>query len=334
LSVDTQYAYAVGRIRAIERKLFDKSKIDRMVDAKSAEEALRVLIEADYGYSAQEVSNVSGYEKLLSEEQKKLYKLLRDIAPQPEVFDVFLFKNDYHNIKVMLKAEFSGQEADHLLLDSGSIPLNKLKVMIKERNYKEMPDIMREAVNQCIDTFNRTGDPQAIDIILDGAAYEQMSRASNLSGNNYLKNIIMKTIDLENIKNFLRARRQDKPWDFVSKILLQGGILSKEFFYKSMEDSLDGFAESLKQTDYFSVCEEGVGRFKATGSLTRFEKLMDDFIMQVIKKAKYVSLGIEPLIGYLMAKETEIKNIRIIMVGKINNMSNEIIRERLREAYV
>jgi len=35
-----------------------------------------------------------------------------------------------------------------------------------------------------------------------------------------------------------------------------------------------------------------------------------------------------------MAKETEIKNARIIMVGKINNISNDVIRERLRESYV
>ncbi|MDK2799758.1 MAG: V/A-type H+/Na+-transporting ATPase subunit [Clostridiales bacterium] len=47
-----------------------------------------------------------------------------------------------------------------------------------------------------------------------------------------------------------------------------------------------------------------------------------------------MAFGIEPLVAYLMAKENEIKIVRIIMVGKINNISNEIIRERLREAYV
>ena len=42
----------------------------------------------------------------------------------------------------------------------------------------------------------------------------------------------------------------------------------------------------------------------------------------------------EPLLAYIYAKETEIKVIRIIMVGKLNNIAEEVIRERLRDIYV
>jgi V/A-type H+-transporting ATPase subunit C len=35
-----------------------------------------------------------------------------------------------------------------------------------------------------------------------------------------------------------------------------------------------------------------------------------------------------------LAKENEIRIIRIIMVGKINNMPTDSIRERLRDVYV
>ena len=45
-------------------------------------------------------------------------------------------------------------------------------------------------------------------------------------------------------------------------------------------------------------------------------------------------LGPEPVIAYLLAKENEIKIIRIIMVGKINRLPTEEIRERLRDVYV
>jgi len=53
-----------------------------------------------------------------------------------------------------------------------------------------------------------------------------------------------------------------------------------------------------------------------------------------MKDAKYVSFGPEPVIAYIFAKENEIKLIRIIMVGKINGIDGEVIRERLRENYV
>ncbi|MFZ5985679.1 MAG: V-type ATP synthase subunit C [Bacillota bacterium] len=333
-SGDTQYAYAVSRVRAIEKKLLDKTKLDRMIDSKSPEEALKVLLEADYGFSTAEIGSIHEYERLLMEEHKKVYKLLKEIAPEPDVFDLFLLSSDYHNAKVILKAEFSGQDENGILVESGSIPVNRLKIMIKDRNMTEMPVIMRRAVEECIDTFGRTGDPQVIDLILDKASFSQMKEVSRASGNKFLKDLVTVLIDLANIKVFLRVKNLRKSWDFLQKILVPDGSIDNRVYVENLDAPLDNFIDALKFSQYGVFMEEGIESFKTTGSLTKFEKLSDNFIISFAKKAKYISFGIEPLIGYLMAKETEIKNARIVMVGKINNISSEIIRERLREAYV
>lgn len=64
------------------------------------------------------------------------------------------------------------------------------------------------------------------------------------------------------------------------------------------------------------------------------EKLIDNYIMNMMRDAKIIPFGVEPVIAYIYAKETEIKIIRIIMVGKLNNIAAEVIRERLRDIYV
>ncbi len=176
MSADTQYAYAVARIRAVEKKLLNKADIDRMVDAKSPEDALKTAAEAGYGTTDADTANPFEYEELLKEEMQKTYKLLREISPEPEVFDLFLYSNDYHNIKVILKSEFSAIADDSILLDTGSIPLDKLEVMIRDRNLAEMHPVMRAAVTETIDLFNRAGDPQVIDIILDRASFHSNER--------------------------------------------------------------------------------------------------------------------------------------------------------------
>ena len=56
--------------------------------------------------------------------------------------------------------------------------------------------------------------------------------------------------------------------------------------------------------------------------------------MSIMKAAKIIPFGVEPFLAYIYAKETEIKIIRIIMVGKLNNIAAEVIRERLRDIYV
>ena len=52
-----------------------------------------------------------------------------------------------------------------------------------------------------------------------------------------------------------------------------------------------------------------------------------------MKESKYISFGIEPLIGYLAAKESEIMTVRIIMAGKLAGIPAELIKERLRDTY-
>ncbi len=56
--------------------------------------------------------------------------------------------------------------------------------------------------------------------------------------------------------------------------------------------------------------------------------------MNLNKGSKNVIFGPEPLFSYLHAKEAEVKALRIIMVSKINKLSPETIRERLRDLYV
>ena len=41
-----------------------------------------------------------------------------------------------------------------------------------------------------------------------------------------------------------------------------------------------------------------------------------------------------PVIAWSIAREMEIKTVRIILTGKANGLTDEAIRERMRETYV
>lgn len=141
-------------------------------------------------------------------------------------------------------------------------------------------------------------------------------------------------IDLNNIKMFVRIKAIGYQRDFLKKAFIEGGSLDYGFFSDAMDDPVDSLIDKLAMSDYSNVVAEGLGDYSKTKSLMRFEKLSDDFLLNYVKKGKYVAFGIEPIVGYIMAKENEAKLIRIIMVGKINHMENEVIRERLRDVYV
>ena len=61
---------------------------------------------------------------------------------------------------------------------------------------------------------------------------------------------------------------------------------------------------------------------------------MDNYLMGLNRPSKYIVFGPEPIFSYIVAKEAEIKTLRIIMVSKLNKISPDATRERVRELYV
>ena len=53
-----------------------------------------------------------------------------------------------------------------------------------------------------------------------------------------------------------------------------------------------------------------------------------------MQKAKYIPFGEQPLLGYISAKDNEFTAVRIILTGRLADLPADVIRERLRNAYV
>ena len=94
---DTDYLFSTARVRSVEKNMLTHERAEKMVDAKTAEDALRVLDDCDYG-NANELTDINDYEKLLTEEHKKTYDFITSIAPELIYFKMFLYPYDYHNL--------------------------------------------------------------------------------------------------------------------------------------------------------------------------------------------------------------------------------------------
>ena len=329
-----RYAYAVGRVRAMETRLLDRGKVDRMVEAKSADEALKVLSESEYAEYLADLSSVHQFEKVLDAELRRIYLELRKIAPEKELIAVFAKKFDYHNLKVLIKANKLGEKRDELLVpDVGNIALTELIRAVGDDDYSNLPPRMRQAAEKLSEQFRLEADPQMVDLLLDRAMYEEILELVDDLKSPFLKGYFTNLLDLINIKTYLRVRRINRQKDFLEQALLPAGDVDMMKLVQLMEP-LEVLVDRLAFTRYAHVIEEGVQTYQKTDTLTRYEKLADDFLIKYIKQAKYLTFGPEPIVGYLLAKENEIKMIRIIMVGKINQLPVEEIKERLRDVYV
>lgn len=319
------YPFAVASVRSMENKLLTKQKLMQMAEAKDAAEALRILSETDYGKT--EIKDEHEFEKMIQNHLEAEYQAVGKLIPSETFMDIFRFKNDYHNIKVLIKEEISKVNGKKYLVQGGSIPLEDLQKNFRDRNYMELPNIKAEAVQEAIEMYAKTKSGRYIDTILDKACFQVMSDAAEKLGNEYVSRYVTKLADVTNLKTLLRIWKMKRSDEEMEESIVPGGELSAELLMKALKN--DTILQTLKETTYGHLCETYMEQ-----GFTVFEKACDDYLMEYVKDAKYKTLTPEPVAAYILAKETEAKCVRIIMTCKLQDIDVETIKERVREAYV
>ena len=192
---------------------------------------------------------------------------------------------------------------------------------------------MKESIKIAQAEFEKTDDPQMIDIVLDKRFCEIINEISETCGNGFLDEFTNKYIDLKNIELFMRMKIQDREEALLEKGFIEGGLLEKYRFMDAFRKDIADFAENLKHTDYATIVRDAVKGYEEDKSFVQLDKLSYDHLNNYIQSAKRIALGPEPVFAYFWAKKNNAQIIRSIMVGKLNDVQPENIRKMIRNLY-
>ena len=327
---DTDYLTISARIRAMENRLVTRERMERMLDARTDDEAAKVLAECGYG----ELSALThaGLDEMLSNARSALYKELKTAVPDRRLLEVFQLKYDYHNAKTLIKAAAVGAEAERLLMEGGRWSAGQIKEAWQRDSLRDFTDTFRRAVTQARELLNAGGDPQLADFVLDRAYFEEMGELAQATGSAFLEGYVRLFIDATNLRSAVRAGRMGKGSDFLNQVLLPGGNVEPHVFTSAKGSDL----AALFRADPLSEAAAAGAALTAPGSgeLTAFERLCDNAVMAYLARARRIPFGEQAVIGYLYARETEFTVIRTILSGRMAGLTADTIRERLRDCYV
>ncbi len=316
------FTYAVSRIRIKETKLFSKKDIDRLLSQKDYPSTLRAL--SELGFSE---DTVSGDDMLLAE-QNKLWSLMAELVDDMRVFDVFRIQNDFHNLKVSVKCVCYGALPDSMLISGGTVEAEKIYECVKNRSLHQLPRCLSEACEAALNALIKTGDGQLCDIIIDREALNEVYRIGKSDKNQVIRDYARLFVAAANIKTAVRGARLNKSYDFFQKAIAECDSLDKERLSRSGVKGLEDIFDYLSSTEY----KDGVLYIKK--SMSSFEKWCDDLLIKKMKSQKSEPFNIGPLVAYIVAKQNEIKTVRLILIAKLNGIDSEKINERIREMYV
>ncbi|MBQ4347887.1 MAG: V-type ATPase subunit, partial [Firmicutes bacterium] len=222
------YPYAVARVRMFERRMLDGKTLYQMAEAHAPEDALRVLFEAGYGDA--NTDTIHTFESMLARELEKSYAETIELLPGEDFLNVFLYKNDYHNLKVLLKSEISGADPEPYLIDAGTVKVERLRESLLNRSYEMLPSLMKGAILEAQDIYSKTQSGQMIDITMDRYAFKSMVQTANESKNVFIITYMQRICDVTNLKSLMRVRNMKKGFEMFETVFVDGGLLGINTF--------------------------------------------------------------------------------------------------------
>lgn len=330
----SDFIQGVTRTKVIETRLLSQDKINRMIESNDVEEALRLLNESEYSDSFKGVLVSADYEKILSNELIRIYDLMRDVSADPVVVDLLALKYDYHNMKVMVKEKIYKKDLSDLYISVSVLAPDFMKEAYTTQDFRQISKEFKTAIDAVEEDFEKSSDPQRIDFIFDEYYFKHLYNMAESTKTELFVNYVQDMIDFTNVASLIRLKKQNKDIEFCKDVILENGNIKKDDILAAFNDSIDDMMDRFKDSKISNSLIKGLDSYKETSSLSILEKYKDDYLMDLNKASKYINIGPEPIFSYIVAKETEIKTLRIILVAKLNNLSPDVIRERVRELYV
>jgi vacuolar-type H+-ATPase subunit C/Vma6 len=253
------YAYAVGRVRALENYLVAKPSFMEATEEKDLSSALKIIFDA--GQFHQEKIEIEDAEKLdefLEKEESGLLGLVSSILHEREIE------------KIVLGVD----QPD--------------KVLALSQNW-EVPFITE-----------------------------------------YLRH----KIDLGNLKIFCRAKYLELSRVKLEGLFLKGGFLDVNTLLESFDLSYGEVGERLLASAYYPAWILATDELVENETFIPLEREFENFLMAYLRKAKYIVFGPEPVFAYALARKRELQLLRLLGVGKLNQIPPEMLKQRMSETYV
>ena len=157
--------------------------------------------------------------------------------------------------------------------------------------------------------------PGMIDIILDKKMYilifEKLRQLEGLSSHDFLCGIFRAEADIHNLLMLKRLKCAGKDLNYLNHALLPGGKIKEKELLGHYEDTPDELENYI-----------GIQIRNCRSCLARFWE-----------STRYTAFGPEPLIFYLKRRMEESKLIRMIILGKLHNLTDEVIRKKAVETW-
>lgn len=325
------YPYMYARVSAKRAKLLERNDYENLWKMQPNEIA-RKLEEGDYKEEINELGSdhegVDLVELALMRNLSSTMAHLVEIAPESlrPVINVYLRRYDILSLKRLLRWKKGGQ---HNHIHSFLLPVGRYGFEeFEEMADKEFEEICEEIsfpesemdYNACL---NSDKDLREIERDLDKTYYKELDSIRQKVGSIWFNRFVGQEMEYENLKIALRLKKYELDREEIQNWLVNDEItdtVEEVMNADSLEEAIQVVRESGKAGQIEE--EQGLGEIEHSLEVERLNRALKNLHLE--------PLGATSILGYIIAKIIEVKNLRMIIRAKETGIQNiETIKRNL-----
>jgi len=320
------YPYTTTRVKAGRALLLTKDDYIKM-KKMGINEMIRFLEEREYKkeidslsseYRGMELINVALNENLANT-VNKLYMI--STKESRVLIKNYSLKWIINNLKIILRSK--GQD----LVRKSIVPISPTTYshcleMIK----KDKDEFIREIIKITgVDELRFKKHYNENDIIsmeneLDMSYHVKLLAVHKALGNGMLKKFYKFLVELVDIRNIIKLKSIDIDQKTIESLVVSKTVLVGDL----LNQNLDECIKTLKESKYKEFVVD------VDKDLSRLENNIEKYLLRYSFRLLHLRpLSIAPIFGYLLAKEIEIRNLKLLINAKALGMDDKFIEDNL-----
>jgi V/A-type H+-transporting ATPase subunit C len=328
---DWRYTFQTARVRALELQMLTRTTLLDMANAENFEQAADLLAGSEYalphstGRLTAGSKNFAEVENMLQIRRSAVRKLFEELMIDELIVELFRTRDDFANLRLALRRTLTERPLGADYSNEGNVSPQIFGQVFEEENYQLFPDYMAEAAEQAVLAYYQNKDIRWIDYAIDRLQAEYNLKRARRLKSVFLLGLFRIQIDLTNIRTMLRLKFTELQ---QHNVFLKGGFIGLERFIHGLELGYE-LGTLFFVTPYYEVVESGANYLMSNKSFLTAERQCEEFLTGFLMTTIQITAGPQPIIAYLLMKENEIRNVRLILTAKKNFLDTKLILDRI-----
>ncbi|MDY6917904.1 MAG: V-type ATPase subunit [Chloroflexota bacterium] len=343
--ISTGYAFTSAYLKGEEARLVVSEHVTRLLRASDIQDALGVIKDTDIGSYLEEVPM-----RTFDDIEVHLWAYFRKCIERLEWFKLlpsgmsrllraYVVKYDVLNVKTALRAVSAGRQLRMVpvgviqsrgLLDTlaQAENLNDIVEILTTCKLGNYADILQEQEKN----ITGEGKPRLLaESKLDGEYFANMLSTARATGNgDLLSRAFGFIIDLTNLQIACRAIVEGMGTDAADYAIPGGYLINQTTVRDMLSSKLGDIPQKLENARYREIASEIASAYDKTESIATVQEIVDKHKFKLLEEMLSPRL-MSPLVmaWYLVLKETEVRNVRLILKAIVDRVPVEEIKDYL-----